>query len=430
MNNKKINVANKVIKEILPDGWELRDDGNIKAIGHFPSDYEYNMLMNYADYIDLFVDGKPFPPFEIEIQMSSSCNFRCTWCIGDSVQKQKEIKGLSNFLSRKNVDKLVDGIIDFRQNGLRIQLVKFSGFIGEPLIQKKATISAIQRLVGAGFKVGLFTNGVFMKEDTWDTLANIYYVNLSLDGGPYSFFWLKEFPKNTDLTFTKKTFNTVINNIKGLNRVRVKEERNSPVNITVSYVVVPGNHIEVYEATRLVKEAGADGIRFKCDIGGRHKLKEDTGDESTLDEAYDQIQKAKTDFNDETFKVIEVHTKDDARDENYNKWDCKNGCFYQDFVATVGSNGDLYLCDHNTMPGAIQFGNVINESLQKLWEGNKRKKLLEIIPDICICEVCPPFANRVNFFLKKIYDAKKKYGPAPVKKALQDLRNILSGSKV
>ncbi len=425
-NNPEIN---EVIKEILPDCWKLRDDGDIKASGHFPSDYEYNMLRNYADYIDLFVDGKPFPPFEIEIQMSSNCNFRCTWCIGDSVQKQKKIKGLSNFLSRENVDKLVDGIIDFRQNGLKIQMVKFSGFIGEPLIQKEATISAIQRLAGAGFKVGLFTNGVFMKEDTWDTLAHIYYVNLSLDGGPYSFFWLKEFPRNTDLTFTKKTFNTVIENIGGLNRV--KEERNTPVNITVSYVVVPGNHNEIYEVTKLVKEAGANGIRFKCDIGGRHKLKlKDEGDESTLDEAYDQIQKAKTDLNDETFKVIEVHTKDDARDETYNKWDCKNGCFYQDFVATVGSDGDLYLCDHNTMPGAIPFGNVINESLQEVWESNKRKRLLEIIPDICVCEVCPPFANRANFFLKKIYDAKGKYGADQVKEALQQLRDRLNRSRV
>ncbi len=380
-----------------------------------PSNYEYNLLMNKAKYLDLFVQEKSFPPFEVEIQMSSSCNLKCRWCIGDSIQKQSKVKGLSNDLNRDTMEKLIDGILDFKQNDLEIQLVKFSGFIGEPLVKKDATIRSIQRLIGAGLKVGLFTNGTLMDKETWNTLCNIHYINVSLDGGPYSFFWLKESPENM---FTTKTFNTVIENISGLNRVR--KARNTDLNITVSYVIVPGNHMDIYETTKLVKEAGSDGIRFKCDIGGKHKLKED---EIILKEAYEQIRNVENDFKSESFKISLIHSENDARNEKYKSWDCKSGCFYHNFVGTVGSNGNLYLCDHDTKPGAIHFGSVVNETFQEIWESDTRKSLSNIIPTICRCEVCPPFANKANFFLKKIYDAKNQYGPDLVIEAMQRLRD-------
>ncbi len=61
--------------------------------------------------------------------------------------------GISNpfFLSKKdNVDNIVEGIINCKIGGLRIEEVKFSGFIGEPLMIKNETLKAMQRLSGAG----------------------------------------------------------------------------------------------------------------------------------------------------------------------------------------------------------------------------------------------------------------------------------------
>lgn len=54
-----------------------------------PFNYERYLLVDKAPYLDAFVEDKLFPPFEVEIQMSSSCNLKCIWCIGDNTQDGK-----------------------------------------------------------------------------------------------------------------------------------------------------------------------------------------------------------------------------------------------------------------------------------------------------------------------------------------------------
>ncbi len=242
--------------------------GFLQSDDSSPFNYERYLLVEKAPYLDAFIENKPFPPFEVEIQMSSKCNLQCRWCIGDEIQEKKQVMRLPNNINEDNVDRVVDGIIDFEINSLGIDTVKFSGFIGEPLLAKAATLKAIQRLIGAGLRVGLFTNGVLMDENTWRTLANIDYVHISLDAGPSSFFWLKESPKGI---CTRETFYRILKNVKCLNESRRQKQGNLRIN--VGYVVVPGNHDQIYEVAKLVREAGADSIRFKCDIGERYDLK-------------------------------------------------------------------------------------------------------------------------------------------------------------
>ena len=150
------------------------------------SHYVRILAIDKAPYLDAFIRGESVPPFEIEIQPSSRCNLKCRWCIGEEIQAQNHVLNLPNAINADNIGHIVEGILEAKQNGLGVEIVKFSGFIGEPLVQKGAVLSAIQRLACAGVKVGLFTNGVLMTEDTWETLANIAYVHVSLDAGPRS----------------------------------------------------------------------------------------------------------------------------------------------------------------------------------------------------------------------------------------------------
>jgi sulfatase maturation enzyme AslB (radical SAM superfamily) len=99
------------------------------------------------------------------------------------VQDRKRVMRLPNNINSKNIDSIVDGIINYNIDGIGVRMVKFSGFIGEPLLLKETSLKAIQRLAGAGIQVGLFTNGVFMDSSTWKTLSNVEYVHISLDAG-------------------------------------------------------------------------------------------------------------------------------------------------------------------------------------------------------------------------------------------------------
>lgn len=388
----------------------------IRVGGFLHYNYERNLLVDKAPYLDAFIENRIFPPFEVEIQISSKCNLQCRWCIGDKIQEKNYVQRLPNLINKDNIDKIIDGIIDFQINDLSIERVKFSGFNGEPLVPeiKATTLRAIQRLAGAGRRVGLFTNGVFMDKDTWETLANIEYVHISLDAGRSSYFWLKESPKGT---YTEETFNKVINNIKGLDKTRKKKSK-SNLEISVGYVVIPGNHNQIYETAKLVKESGADRIRFKCDIGGRFSLVES----GVLETVFQEIEQAKQDLEGPSFTVHTIHSKEDIKATTYKDWRCKRGCFYHNFHATIGSDGNVYLCDHNTMVSAIPFGNAINQSFEEIWKGKCRKYLINGIRYICRSDVCPPFGNRANFFLNEIYKLTKKFGISSMKKAINELR--------
>ena len=387
-----------------------------------PFNYERYLLVDKAKHLDAFIAGKPCPPFEVEIQISSKCNLQCAWCIGDEVQQRKQVLRLQDNITEDNVDNIVSGIIEYTVGDLTIDTVKFSGFIGEPLLKKSATLRAMQRLVGSGRRVGLFTNGLLMDETTWPTLTNIDYVHVSLDAGPSTFFWLKQ---GRDQPYTTGLFQKVLDNIAGLHDARSKSSRGSKVRINVGYVVVPGNHDEIKEATRRVKEAGADSMRFKCDIGGKYDLKERP---EAMDSAYEQIEDLEKKFHkSRRFAVHVIHSKNDVKKKSYDNWNCEDGCHFQQFLGTIGSDGNLYLCDHNTMPGAIPFGNVINGSFREVWESQRKKYLADGVQYTCQCPVCPPFGNRANLFLRAVRGNVEEYGIEAVAEAIERLRAQLSG---
>jgi len=393
-----------------------------KHIGSLIEDSHYVRIIaiDKAPYLDAFIRGESFPPFEIEIQPSSKCNLKCKWCIGEEIQARNQVMNLPDIINADNIGRIVEGILETRQNGLGVEIVKFSGFIGEPLSRKEAVLSAIQRLACACVKVGMFTNGVLMTEDTWEILANISYVHVSLDSGPRSFSWCKE-NKSPDNPHSTKTFDLILDNIRGLDRQRKKTGWRKDLKINVGYVVINENYDEIYETSRLVRDAGADSIRFKYDItGGGYELFK----AGTHNEAFSQIERAHADFhNPPEFSVSSIHSRDDLENNKFANWKCSDGCYYQHFTSTIGSDGNVYICDHNTMLNATTFGNAITRPFSEIWDSKLRRYSINGTSKICKCSVCPPFGRRVNAFLSEIVDYRERYGIEVVVSALELLRN-------
>ena len=386
-----------------------------------PFSHNRYLLVDKLDYLIAFLEKRPFPPFEVEIQMSSECNLSCAWCIGAEVQHEQCVLHLRNNITRDNIDTIVDGLIKFKIGGLRVQTVKFSGFIGEPLCNKQATLAAIRQLKTAGFRVGLFTNGVLIDDEISDTLANIHYVHISLDAGRESFYWLKD--RRTD--YNETNYEKVISNIQRLNHARQRMHE-SPLAINAGYVIVKGNHKHIYETAKDVKKAGADSIRFKCDIGGKHRLQGDNPSSDASAEAYNQVCQVIEELSDESFRVYQIHSKEDVENETYNNWECANGCYFQHFMTTIGSDGNVYFCDHNSTPAGIPLGNCLDPKtpLHEIWTSLKREELTNnhILRHTCQCGVCPPFGNNCNPFLKELVDQTEDNGAHIVVESLKQLQ--------
>ena len=383
------------------------------------SHYARILAIDKAPYLDAFIRGESVPPFEIEIQPSSKCNLKCRWCLGEEVQAQNKVLNLPNLIHANNIDRIVEGILGTKQNGLGVETVKFSGFIGEPLIRKQNVLTAMKKLVSAGVKVGLFTNGVLMTKETWETLASIAYVHISLDAGPRSFSRCKENRMQDDAD-APDMFYRILDNIRGLALKRKKIGNGKKMDMMIGYVVTEANHDEIYEVSRLVREAGADLIRFKCDITGKFDLCK----AGVFNEAFSQIEQAQADFHKPPeFSVIAIHSRNDVENKTFANWNCSNGCYYQYFCTTIGSDGNVYLCDHNTMPGAIPLGNAINQPFSHIWDSIRRKFLAKFPEQICLSSVCPPFGRRINAFLAEITALCDIHGEEAIIAALELVRN-------
>ncbi|MGH3527821.1 MAG: SPASM domain-containing protein [Pseudonocardiaceae bacterium] len=359
------------------------------------------------------VAGQVLPPYEVLIHPSSGCNLRCQWCIGDHVpleiwdsergalavvEASKEApERLPDVLADPaSMMKLATELVGYRKTGtyrsggtehtaeFGVRNVSFSGLIGEPLVARAALIPAITYLLEQGMRVGLFTNGVLMDAPVIDVLVGAAYVNLSLDAATAGTYAQLKFRGHSA---GRVKFERAVANLAALAQRR--RERGTDVEINVSFILYPGNHHEVYDASVIAKRAGADRIRLKRDISGDRLL-----DAAQRAQATALIGRIRDELVDETFGLVEIH-----------KMDYLGGlertfpvCSITDMVAAIGSDGCLYPCNYHPRPGGASYGSAIETSFSGVWEGEARQRIRATLPGICP-KVCDPFKQRANTML-------------------------------
>jgi MoaA/NifB/PqqE/SkfB family radical SAM enzyme len=263
---------------------------------------------------------------------------------------------LSDKINKGNIEGITQDLLDYELNDSRIEVFKFSGFMGEPLIQKDATLRAIDMITDAGRKVGLFTNGILLTKDTYWALLDADYVHISLDGGMQSF----SISKGCD----DATFHKILHNIWDLHKWR--NALGSKLKINVGYVVTEKNYPEIWTVTQAVKRLGADMIRFKVDI--------------TQEKQVFEFRHVIKEFSDELFDISVVCFGKPA-------WNRSMGCHFYNYMTTIGSDGKVYVCDHNSMKKSKPLGDMLTQKFADIWENRAFT---------CESDICPPFGSDFN----------------------------------
>lgn len=337
----------------------------------------------YEKYFDKFNNNELFPPFEIEWQLSSKCNINCKWCVGKVIRKNNNLNILKNDMNIKNAINIANNVVAsnkafLNKTGLKVRTIKFSGFLGETLVEKQSFIEATKIFLDNSINVGLFTNGIFLDDEVIEIAKDIKYVHISLDSGINSYKLIKG--------VSNSNYIKILSNILKLRKNKEKYKTN--VDINIGYVIVPENIDDIFEVISGVKNAGAEMIRFKLDITDKNKL-EDNYVFEILDNAIKKYQ-------DDKFKIVKIHNEDDFFDHNYGKL-CNEKCNFHKFLSAIGSDGKMYLCDHNTLKEGISYGNLLNESLYdivcKVYNDSNYNKVCN-----CVSTVCPPLAFKINKF--------------------------------
>lgn len=367
--------------------------------------YERFLIFDKAQWLDNFIMGNAFPPIQIDWQVSSKCDLQCRWCVGRNLNEENQMSILRDNMSYEKVRNLATKIVELNINGMRVDTVQFSGFTGEPLIQWNELSKAIMILKESGIRIGIFTNGTLMSSNTWDVLTDIESVHVSIDGGKESWKIIKN-PKNHQYSFQE-----LLDNIAGLVKKRKKKGSNTEIN--TGFTVTKENIMELESVIWGLADIGVDSICIKYDITGNEKL-------PNFEDVKKLIASYKEKYETDKFKVLLMH--DVQPKKNVERWNCSKGCYYRYFFCTIGSDGNIYPCDYQTLQERPSFGNVYDLSLYDILELKDKNWDSTMIKSNPFNNVCPPLAEVINPYLDKLCRLIQKYGKDIVMGAIIQLR--------
>jgi MoaA/NifB/PqqE/SkfB family radical SAM enzyme len=363
---------------------------------------ELDLLHRERSRVAGVLAGEVLPPYEVLIHPSSACNLRCTWCIGDHVPVTDGLVVLDAAKTAPHVlpSVLADpeamlgvlaGIASYRRarpdgTELVVEAVSFSGLIGEPLMSRAAVTAGLHFLADRGLRAGLFTNGVLMDGPVREALARSAYVHVSMDAGtPGSYALLKSGQGPAG----QRKFSAALENLARLSALRAATP-GSRLAVNGSFILYPENYAEVYDAARLLRDAGVDTMRVKRDISGKRLLSP-----AQAAHAADLIAAIRSDLADGDFHLVEVHHAGLPADLARHFTACR----ITRLMAAVGADGNLYPCNYHPRPGGHSYGPATGGRFAETWEGSARAGIAARLPRICP-PVCDPFKTRANALLE------------------------------
>ncbi|MBP7215934.1 MAG: FAD-dependent oxidoreductase, partial [Candidatus Omnitrophica bacterium] len=357
--------------------------------------YERNIIAEHWERIRMVLErrAEAIIPYEIEFQPESACNLRCKHCVGRTDREGQRFS-ISSDAMRISMQR----IVEFNANNPthRISRVRFSGLFGEPLLNKEATLVGMREALAGGLEVGLFTNGVLLDEEVRGAILGGIYINISLDAGSReSFLCIKG----------HDSFWKVIKNIARLARLR--NERDSRLNITVSYVLQKDNYNEIYALMKLLKAIGVDWVRINMNL-----LHDETTvlSREEIDEAYSQIRRSKADFEDKKFKIFARYSEDEVAlgavkpQVRY--------CYFAHLMSVIACDGVMYSCDHYAKAKDMEkvaFGIPHAEGATLLDVLRKGREKLEALNPSEECQFCACMPDRANIFMNFLDEAQSAF---------------------
>ena len=311
-------------------------------------------------------------PFVVELDPTTVCDLACPGCISGDLLNMKD--PISRGFSSERLEKISEEFIE-----AKVRAVILIGG-GEPLAHP-STIKIIEKLGKAQIQIGLTTNGTLMHKNLDIIAKYVDWVRVSIDGGSDEMFLKLRPTKNK-----KSKFNIVIENMKKLAKIkkgilgysfliRTKSDGMvlNPAGKNLGLVDV-SNINEIYMAAKLAKDIGCDYFELKPSYDDFHQLV--VHDQADMDLAKEELKKAKK-IEDDNFKVLESVMLESAlkREKMGDQIKEYNNCPSAELRTLVTPSG-VYVCPYFRGEETMKIGDLRYESLQEMWNGEKRKKIV------------------------------------------------------
>lgn len=308
-------------------------------------------LLQQSGFVDQYLNGENPFPVSVEIDPANTCNHDCGFCIYHSMHEPGRREKLP--------DELLFSVIDqLRELGSKSLL--FVGG-GEPMTHPR-TVEAIELAASYGMSCGLVTNGSLVDPARGARLKQAAtYVRFSFDAAT----------RETHLALHRKDdFGRIVTNLRAL------AEAEGPCTVGTGYFINEANWREIVSNARLVKDAGAHYIQFKTYSGialepaVHERVLEQLDAALDLSEPRFDVHIADRLFENQTFQV-----------RGYSR------CHFQAMKTIINADGSLYLCAQKRTNPSGRIGNVHEQSLREIWDGVKRRDVVEGL-DLAGCPYC------------------------------------------
>lgn len=321
-------------------------------------------LMFHVQRVNAWLDGRIIYPLYLEISPAGNCNHRCVFCAYDFVGYKK------NFI---NITILKRRLKEMASLG--VKSILYSGE-GEPLLHR-SIVQIIKYTRRVGVDVALATNGVFLDKAVADSiLSDLTWMKISINAGTKQTYALIHRAAAAD-------FERVMKNLSYC--VTIKKHKKYKCTIGMQILLLPENSQEILTLTRIAKEIGVDYLVVKP--YSQHPLSITTRYKDIKYEHYLRLADKLKAFNDDKFAVI-------FRIAAMEKWDkaCLpyKHCYALSFWAHIASDGNVWGCPIYLGDKRFLYGNIYNSTFKKIWQGVKRKQVLELAEkklNISLCRI-------------------------------------------
>lgn len=304
--------------------------------------YSELKIFHHTDCIKGFLEGQRVSPIYIRIKPTNVCNQRCYYCAyaDDSLFDGRIVD------HRESIPWEIMKNTLYEMKEMGVKAVTFSGG-GEPLCYH-SIIDALHTVYDLGIDYSMITNGQALMGVVADSLKKAKWIRISFDSAR---------KETYEEIRGANTYNQILSNIENFAQTKDKA-----CTLGINCVITHKNANEIFEICKLVKNLGVDNIKLSPILvregeKAYHNIIKET--------VMNQIAEAKSELEDNKFRIIDKYSNDIALDDLYEKEYCH--CYVQNFFAVIAADSKVYRCHQRAYTKAGEIGDLQKRSFKEIW---------------------------------------------------------------
>lgn len=316
-------------------------------------------LIYHPEAVSRWLKGENIYPIEIEISPSGTCNHRCAFCAVDYIGYQPV------FLDKEIV---LRDVSSMSKKGLKSVICSGEG---EPLLNKDMPEIA-NGIKKFGVDVAMSTNGVLFTEDkAEECLSAFSWVRFSVAS-------MEEESYNEIQRGKKGDLERVKVNLAGC--VKVKRDKKLKTTLGVQCLLLPQNMKQLPYMARTLREIGVDYLTIKPYSQHLHS-------ENTFEIDYEAMLDLEKEIKEYATDSFSIYFRANAMKKMHHE-KCYKQCYGLPFMTHIDARGNVWPCVAHIGTEGLCYGNINEQTFEKIWEGEGRKKVISKLNAMDVNKVC------------------------------------------